>query len=167
MEEKLMRKSIKPRRCTLKYLAAWILMIGLLAGCAASPERRANSGILKLSREVSQIFESYQVLPQYKYYYFGSDTKPSAIMGIDRNYTLDTELWKEAADLTPEQLKKWVEQILAFLPPVRTYGAYILGPAGEQVGIWYSPYPDAPVSVQPDKRVEIIPHTNFPNAARQ
>jgi hypothetical protein len=167
MEEKLMRKSMQPSKYMFIQMASWILMIGLLAGCASSPERRENSGILKLSREVSQVFESYQVLPEYKYYYYGSDTKPSAIMGIDRNYTLDTRLWKEAVDLTPEQLKKWVDQILAFMPPVRTYGAYILGPAGEQVGIWYSPYPDAPVAVQPDKRVEVVPHTNYPKAARE
>jgi hypothetical protein len=116
---------------------------------------------------VSQIFQSHQVLPEYRYYFHGSATKPNVIMGIDRNYTLVTRLWKEVPDLTPEQLKRWIDQILAFLPPVRTYGAYILGPSGEQVGIWYSPYPDAPVRVQPDKRVEIIPHTSYPKAKRR
>lgn len=167
MEEKLMLKSLKPCKCTLMQMAAWILLVGLLAGCASNPKDRQNSGILKLSIEVSKIFESYQVLPDYKYYFYGSATKPRAIMGIDRNYTLTTQLWKEAVDLTPERLKGWVQQILAFMPPTRTYGAYILGPADEKVGIWYSPYPDAPVSVQPDKRVEVIPHTNFPKAGRQ
>jgi hypothetical protein len=166
MEEKLMLKSLKPRRGTLMQMAAWILLIGLVAGCASKQESRENSGILKLSIEVSKIFESYQVLPEYRYYFYGSATKPRAVMGIDRNYTLSTRLWKEAADLTPERLKGWVEQILGFMPPSRTYGAYILGPAGEQVGIWYSPYPDAPVSVQPDKRVEVIPHTSFPKAGK-
>jgi len=162
-----MLKSLKLRRCALMQMAAWILLIGLLAGCAANSKDRQNSGILKLSIEVSKIFESYQVLPEYRYYFYGSSTKPRAIMGIDQNYTLSTQLWKEAANLTPEQLKGWVEQILGFMPPTRTYGAYILGPADEKVGIWYSPYPDAPVSVQPDKRVEVIPHTSFPKAGRQ
>jgi hypothetical protein len=148
-------------------LAAVILMVSLLAGCASNQKARGNMGTLKLSLEVSQIFQTYQVLPEYRYFFHGSVNKPNAIMGIDRNYTLVTRLWKEAPDLTSEQLKRWVDRILGYLPPVRTFGAYILGPDGEQVGIWYSPYPDAPVSVQPDKRIEIIPQTSYPKAGRQ
>ena len=148
---------MKSCKCPLMQMAAGMVMIGLLAGCASNHKARGNFGILKPSLEVSRIFESYRVLPQYKYYFSGSITKPRAIMGIDRNYTLATGLWKEAADLTPEQLKRWVDQMLGFLPPTRTFGAYILGPAGEQVGIWYSPDNDNSVTVQPDNRVEIIP----------
>ena len=148
---------MKPCKWTVIQMAGWILMIGLLAGCASNHQARGNFGILKLSREVSRIFESYKVLPEYNYYLSGSVTKPRAIMGIDRNYTLATGLWKEAADLTPEQLKKWVDQILGFLPPTRTFGAYILDPNGQQVGIWYSPRNDSSVTVQPDNRIEIIP----------
>jgi len=157
---------MKLRKWPVMQMAAGIMMISLFTGCATSPEARGNFGSLKLSREVSQIFETYQVLPEYNYYLTGSVTRPNAIMGIDRNYTLVTRLWKEAADLNSEQLKRWVDQILGFRPPVRTYGAYILGPSGEQVGIWYSPYPDAPVAVQPDKRIEIIPHTSYPKAGK-
>jgi len=156
MGKKVMLK-MKLCKWPVMQLATWILMISLLAGCASNHKARGNFGILKLSREVSRIFETFQVLPQYKYYFSGSVTKPRAIMGIDRNYTLATGLWKEAADLTPEQLKKWVDQMLGFLPPTRTFGAYILGPNGQRVGIWYSPHNDNSVTVQPDNRIEIIP----------
>jgi len=152
-----MGKSIKYRKWTVIQMAAWILMIGLFAGCASNPEAPGNSGILQLSTEVSQTFESFQVLPQYKYYFTGSETKPLAIMGIDRNYTLVSQIWKEAGDLTPEQLKKWVNQILEFRPPMRTYGAHILGTNGEKVGIWYSPYNDSPVTMLADNQVEVVP----------
>jgi hypothetical protein len=148
---------MKSSKWLAMQMAAGMVMISLLAGCASNNKARGNFGILKLSREVSRIFESYQVLPEYNYYFSGSVTKPRAIMGIDRNYTLATGLWKEATDLTPELLKKWVDQILGFLPPTRTFGAYILGPNGQQVGIWYSPQNDNSVTVQPDKRIEIIP----------
>ena len=66
-------------------------------------------------------------------------------------------------DLTTEQLKKWVDQILGFRPPVRTFGSYILNGKGEQVGIWYSPFNTTPVSVQADNRVEIIPPSTISN----
>ena len=128
-----MLKLIKTRKWTPIQLAAGILMISLLAGCAANKVARENSGSLKLSSEVSQIFQTYQVLPQYRYYITGSVTRPHAIMGIDRNYTFDSSLWQEAADLTPAQLKKWVDQMLGFKPATRTLGAYILDPGGERV----------------------------------
>jgi hypothetical protein len=152
-----MPNSIKCRQRELIRLAAWVLLIGLVAGCASKQESRENFGILQPSTEVSKIFESYQVLPNYKYFFTGSETKPLAIMGIDRNYTLVTRLWKEAADLTPEQLKGWVNQIGGFRPPFRTYGAHILGPAGQQVGIWYSLYDDSQVKMLGDKQIEVVP----------
>jgi hypothetical protein len=161
-----MIKSLKPLKWPIMQMAAGILMIGLLAGCAANRQARENFGTLKLSSEVSQIFQTYQVLPEYKYYITGSVTRPHAIVGIDRNYTFDSSLWQAAVDLTPEQLKEWVDQMLGFRPAMRTFGAQILGPSGEQVGIWYSPYPDVPVIVHPDKRIEILYRTSFPKAGR-
>ena len=153
----MMRKSIIPRKWSVMLIAAGILMIGLLAGCAANREARENSGSLKLSTEVSQIFQTYRVLPQYSYYFAGSDTQPTAIVGIDRNYTLDTSVWQAAVDLTPEKLQNWVQQMLGFNPAWRTFGAYILDGKGQPVGIWYSLDTEVPVAVLPDKRIEIIP----------
>jgi hypothetical protein len=163
MEEKIMIKSLKPRKWPVRQIAAWSLAIGLLAACASGPEARENFGILKLSSEVSQIFQTFQVLPDHRYYYSGSDTKPQAIIGIDQNYTLESRLWKEAADLTPEQLKRWVDQMLGFLPPVRTFGSAILNASGEQVGIWYSPFNDTIVRVEADNRIMVYP----PSSARK
>ena len=156
-KEKIMIKLIKSRKWKAIQLAAGILMIGLLAGCAANQQARGNYGSLKLSSEVDQVFQKYQVLPQYRYYFSGSETKPQAIIGIDRNYTLVTRLWKEVPDLTSEQLKKWIDQMLGFRPAIRTFGAQILGPGGEQVGIWYSPYNDTTVTMQADNRIEVVP----------
>ncbi|MEJ2100387.1 MAG: hypothetical protein P8X68_10460 [Desulfobacterales bacterium] len=148
---------LEPRELSVRQMLAGILMIGLLAGCAANQQARGNYGRLKLSSEVDQIFQKYQVLPKYRYYFSGSVTKPQAIIGIDRNYTLVTRLWKEVADLTSEQLKKWVDQMLGFRPATRTFGAQILGPNGEPVGIWYSPYNDTTVAVQADNRIKVVP----------
>ena len=152
-----MTKSIKPCGRSVMQMAAGILMIGLLAGCAANQPAQETYGTLKPSDEVDQIFQKYQVLPEYRYYISGSVTKPQAIIGIVRNYTLDTRLWQAVTDLTSEQLKKWVDQMLLFRPPLYTFGAYILGPNGEQVGIWYSPYNYTTVAVQADNRVEVVP----------
>ena len=152
-----MTKLIKHRKWTAIQMAAGILIIGLLAGCAANQQARETYGRLKPSSEVNQIFQKYQVLPQYRYYITGSETKPQAIIGIDRNYTLVTRLWQETTNLTSEQLKKWVDQMLSFGPQLYTFGAYILGPNEQQVGIWYSPYNDTTVAMQADNRIEVVP----------
>jgi len=162
MEKKIMIK-MKPWKWSLLLPAAGLLMVSLLAGCASNPEARQNLGTLRLSSEVSQIFETYQVLPNHRYYYSGSSTKPKAIIGIDQNYSLDTRLWKEAADLNSEQLKRWVDQILGFRPPVRTFGSSILSASGQKVGIWYSPFDYTTVKVQADNQVMVFP----PSEARR
>ncbi len=158
-----MKKLINARNWALMPLAAGMLLVSLLAGCASNPEARQSNGTLKLSSEVSQIFETYRVLPNHRYYFSGSTAKPRAIIGIDQNYSLNSQLWKEAADLNSEQLKRWVDQMLGFRPAARTFGSSILSGNGEQVGVWYSPYNNTPVAVQADNRIEIIP----PSEARQ
>ena len=167
-----MTKLIKHRKWTAIQMAAGILIIGLLAGCAANQQARETYGRLKPSSEVNQIFQKYQVLPQYRYYITGSETKPQAIIGIDRNYTLVTRLWQAVPDLTSKQLKEWVDQMLGFGPQLYTFGAYILGPNGQQVGIWYSPYNDTTVTMQADNRIEVVPPSytrqlSIPNGLRR
>ena len=154
---------MKPRKWPVMQMAGWMVMIGLLAGCASNYESRENLGTLKLSSEVSQIFQTYRVLPTHRYYYSGPDAKPKAIIGIDQNYTLNTRLWKEATDLNPEQLKRWVDQMLEFRPPVRTFGSYILSANGEPVGIWYSAYNYTTVKVEADNQIMVFP----PSEARR
>jgi len=158
-----MKQRFNPRTWAVLLPAACLLMVSLLAGCASNPEARQNLGTLRLSSEVSQIFETYQVLPNHRYYYSGSSTKPKAIIGIDQNYSLDTRLWKEAADLNSEQLKRWVDQILGFRPPVRTFGSSILSASGQKVGIWYSPFDYTTVKVEADNQVMVFP----PSEARR
>ena len=73
------------------------------------------------------------------YYYAGPDTRPFYIIGVDDRYKLISKLWKPV-DLTPEMLKDWFNY---FRPRVGgynplPYGAFINGPNGERIGLWYS-----------------------------
>jgi hypothetical protein len=163
LEKKIMKNWMKSRKWAILQIPAWILMIGLLAGCASSPEARQNLGTLRLSSEVSQIFETHQVLPNHRYYVSGSNTRPDAIIGIDQNYSLDTRLWREAADLGSEQLRRWVDQINGFRPPTRTLGSAILSANGEQVGVWYSHFNSTTVRVEANNQIMVFP----PNQSRR
>jgi len=106
-----------------------------LIGCATVPER--TSGI-RSSQAATDIWHSYQILPNYKYYYTGSDSQPNYIIGIDDRYQLTSKLWKPV-DLTPEMLKNWINYIrprVGYSPEL--YGADILDLNGNRVGLWYS-----------------------------
>ena len=93
-------------------------------------------GTLKRDAEITQIFETYQILPNHKYYISAWGNIPYAIIGIDKNYTLREGLWKEV-DITPQLLRSWVFQMepIYGYPP---YGSNILDHEGNRLGVWYS-----------------------------
>jgi hypothetical protein len=124
------------RKTTGKKSILFTFLIGAVAvGMLACG---ANYGNLKYADEVKQTFESYKVLPDYRYYYSGSDAYPDVIIGIQKEYQLKSELWKPV-DLTAEQLKNWLNfprQRVGYDQNRR--GSHILGPAGETIGVYYA-----------------------------
>lgn len=84
------------KRSALIFLIA---ALTLLIGCSGT------WGKYKRSDEVKKTYETYQVLPDYNYYYSGSNVRPEAVMGIQKDYTLTSaDLWT-AVDLDSKQLK--------------------------------------------------------------
>ena len=118
-----------------------ILVPILAASCAGNK----NKGTIREHHEVTSIFRSYQVIPTYNYFYYGTFLYPDTIMGIDKRYTVKSDLWKYI-DLTPEQLERWVvnldrdrgDRYYAPRYHFRYQGAYVLDPEGQTIGIWYS-----------------------------
>ena len=113
-----------------------IAVQGMLTGCATTAGKK-SSGITP-SREATEIWHSYEILPNYRYYTSGPDTQPNYLIGIDDRYKLMTEFWKPV-DLTPEILKNWFNY---FRPRVGysqdRFGAFITDSKGERIGLWYS-----------------------------
>ena len=74
------------------FPAVSIFLMGLIAfsGCSMS-----NYGKLKSTPEVTRAFEAYQILPGHKYYYRGTYSQPVVIVGINKNYELNSKLWVE------------------------------------------------------------------------
>lgn len=131
-----------------------IVLILLLWSCAGS-----SSGGLSRSNEVSNLFESYQILPDHAYYFSGSSTNPRAVVGIQKEYTLVSDYW-HPIEPTPEQMKGWRDWTIANSgrDAYRHYGSWILAGDGSRVGVWY-PYQDrnaySRVEVKEDKTVTI------------
>ncbi|HPC02494.1 MAG TPA: hypothetical protein PKY58_00665 [Syntrophales bacterium] len=116
----------------LAVLCAWVL-----AGCAAT--QLHDYGKFVPDRAVTEQFERFRVDPGLVYYISGSDDLPNAIVGISREFTLQSELWKKR-DFDEETLKDLVEmmqhRVLATLLSLQ--GFRLEDPSGKQVGVWFS-----------------------------
>lgn len=132
---------------TISLLLIWMLII--FVGCDE------QYGRIHSSLKVSQMFETYEVLDDYKYYFSGSDVKPDGIIGIHKNYTLDSSLWKPV-DLTSQQLQSWIEIITNYHGVTfSNYGAFILDPSGKQIGVWYSQWGEGTIKMKDDNHIMV------------
>ncbi|MGD9174715.1 MAG: hypothetical protein PVF29_11165 [Desulfobacterales bacterium] len=126
----------------------------LISGCFE------NYGRLKHNDDITRTFQTDQVEPNYKYYYYGRTNMPYAIVGIDRAYHMRSRVWREV-DHDTEQFSKmvfwvWDDPRYAYQRNF-TRGAYILDPAGKRVGIWYSGLRWAAVRFEDDRRIVVMP----------
>ena len=128
----------------LSYIA-----LTVFGGCTMS-----NYGKLKSTPEVKQSFETYQVLPNHKYYFRGVKSKPSVIVGINENYELNLKLWVPV-DPNSEDFRIIIDRVSlqgmgrAYEP----WGFRILDPDGNDVGVWYSAISNAAVQINENRQI--------------
>jgi fructose 1,6-bisphosphatase len=117
----------------------WLSILMLSAGCAGS--LFMNYGKISPNMEVTNAFETYQINTEYNYYISGSDVYPNAIIGLDKGYTLESDLWKEV-EMTPKRLRELVTDMKDKATTVNygmpLYGFAMLDDKGNQIGVWYS-----------------------------
>jgi hypothetical protein len=129
------RNSTRIWKVTNVTVMLLVAALSALTGFAAT--ERKGSRIVN-SREATEIWHSYEIQPNYNYYISGPNSQPNYIIGIDNKYRFTSKKWKPV-DLTPEMLKNWFNYIKPRVGySLDTYGAFIIGPNGERLGLWYS-----------------------------
>ncbi|MFC1817186.1 hypothetical protein ACFL0M_14915 [Thermodesulfobacteriota bacterium] len=147
-----MKILIKTKKNAIRINILFFFAMTTFVGCLA------NYGTYRASDEVNKAFEAFQVLPDYTYYYSGSDVSPDAIIGIHKRYKLSSaDLWTKV-DPTSKQLKYWVEAMTmenhrGF--PESPDGFYVLDPDGNQIGIYYTLWAPGPVKMEEDNQVSV------------
>jgi hypothetical protein len=68
----------------------FFMFLTILGGC-----KTANSGRLESNSDITGTFETYQAIPDHTYYYRGSASRPIAIVGIHKDFELNSKLWVE------------------------------------------------------------------------
>lgn len=96
-------------------------------------------GRLRPSREATVAYESFRVDSGRNYYSSGPDLYPNAIMGMDKSWAIESDLWKKQ-DLTAEGMKRLVENMTARATEqgAMLHGFDILDEKGVKIGDWFS-----------------------------
>lgn len=134
-------------------ICIFLLTALFFAGCAARPY-----GSLDHTESVTQMFRTGDVPGNYSYYIIGRSQLPYAIAGLAPEYRMESELWERVEPNTAE----FAEKVASLWEPDVWYqyeggrGAWIRGPRGKKIGLWYSRYPHTTVVVKPDNRVVLF-----------
>lgn len=129
-------------------IICFIILI-ILSGCSMS-----NYGQLKSNKEATQAFESYQILPDHKYYYRGTYSRPIAVVGIKEDYVLNSKLWVEI-DPKTKDFRTLIDRVSLQGSGSTTnpWGFTILDHSGKDVGVWYSAIRAAAVEINENGQI--------------
>lgn len=103
-----------------------------LSGCSGT------YGRLVVNQDVKALFERNEVLPDHQYFYTESPAWPRVVIGLHKDYTLQSDFW-HPVDATPKKLKQWLDwqqdykQLL-----MGQNGSDILDENGRKIGVWYA-----------------------------
>ena len=153
----MQRKVMDMDRCKgSMIIVVTIAVLIMISGCAGS----GSNGTMQRDQALNQQFLSYQVLPDYTYYFSGGYDKPEAILAIHKDYQLVQGLW-QSVEITPGLMEKWITTIApdTMGPEDHRRGgyfaAYIMDPDGKRAGIWYSIQDSTTVKFPGDNRIEV------------
>ncbi len=140
----------------------FVVVITGIYGCAGG----GSFGRLQWSNSTTYTFESYEIVSNHQYYVSGGKYKPWAIIAVHNDYTLRSNYWKKADNVTTEQLRMWVRNMkLDWCATYLYNGAHVVGPNQEKIGLWYSFQPQTTVKLLADNTVMIYtPNVTGPNS---
>lgn len=160
-----MRKQLKYNTYFIRHvIALLVVMMGVagLAGCSGT------YGRMVVNSDTKALFERNEVLPDHHYFHSGLAPHPRAIIGLHKDYTLQSDLWTPV-EMTTEKLDLW----LGFQHPNKKYfvgnnGLDILDAQGRKIGVWFGLKDGRDwtvVKMVDDRTVNIslpMPHKNLP-----
>src|SRR5210317_771298 len=127
----------------------FFMFLTALGGCAMS-----NYGRLESNSDIRRAFETYQIMPDHTYYYRGTFSRPFVIVGINKNFELNSKLWVEI-DPQSKDFRTLIDRVS--LPgsgsTTRPWGLRILDHSGSAVGVWYSAIRAATVEVNENGQI--------------
>ncbi|MEJ2285439.1 MAG: hypothetical protein P8X85_17815 [Desulfobacterales bacterium] len=137
------------RMRALPVTSLLVMLLAVTMGCSAS-----KYGKLTPDRGVQQAFQSYQILPNHKYYYRGVYSRPTVIAGISQNYAMKLKMWIPI-DAESKDFRILIDRVSlqGMGNQIEPWGSIILDQEGNKVGIWYSAVRAAAVEVNKNRQI--------------
>ena len=142
-----------------------------MLSCASNWTKNNGSSVQR--DEIKAMFENYEYVSNYSYFYAGNANDPEAILGIQKNYELvkvsgriNVARWQKF-EPGAKILKELVEAMN--MPGKGTpYGSIINAPSGDRIGVMYakkvkSSYTD--IRLMDGNQLEVTPHNDNSNWA--
>ena len=128
---------------------SFIMILFALGGCSTS-----KFGRLELDKEVKRSFESYQVLPNHKYYYWGVSSSPRAIVGIEETYELISTMYTQI-DTESDDYRRLIGivSLQGMGNNADPWGFRILDKTGNYVGVWYAAVRATSVDINDNRQI--------------
>lgn len=143
-----------------RFLCGGVAVLALLLLTACAGNLFPTFGRMPPSDKMTQAFESHSVNPDYNYFYSGCDDHPNVVVGLHRDYRMNTfDLWKPVA-MSPARMAQIVEgmRVKANEGHHFLYGFDMHDPQGRPIGAWYSlPSARTCLEILPDGSVRIDP----------
>jgi len=148
----------------------WLFSLFMLS-CASNWTK--NNGSSVQDDDIKAMFETYEYVSNYNYFYTGYENDPEAVVGIKEDYELvkvsgrvNVTNWQQF-EPGGEKLKELVE---AMNMPGRgtPYGSIINAPGGDRIGVMYatkgkSSYTD--IRLMDGNLIAVTPHNDNSNWA--
>ena len=83
---------IRIEKPTILPVCIFVFILITLTGCATTATTGKKSSGITNSQEATDIWHSYEILPNYHYYFWGPVSQPFYIIGIDEKYQLTPSL---------------------------------------------------------------------------
>jgi hypothetical protein len=98
-----------------------------------------NYGRILPNNEITAAYNAHHSDPQCSYFISGPDDFPNAIMGLNKAFTLDNDLWK-GIDPTQEKIKNLVDNMTHRAAERNEFlqGYAVLDEKGHTIGNWFS-----------------------------
>lgn len=149
------KKGLNIAGAMIRFLLLSLFLTAIVTtsvGCGSS-----TYGRLETSREVTEVFDGSQVLPDFQYYYSGFERIPYGIIGIDNKYRLRSSNWK-LIDMNPTLLMQLTDR-MEYVYRIAPRGAWILDQDGNRLGIWYSSQYWTKVKLEKDNQIVVVTPT--------
>jgi len=156
------------KRTRIVFWGTALLLPVMLSGCSLLGKTFHSYGTIQPNGDVTAAFEHYEIKSELNYYISGAESEPNVIIGIDKRYTLVSDLWKLRT------LKPGIPQGIPEKGTLRYYvdgmnrkasrftmilqGFDIIDNQGNDIGDWYSIL-IAPTWVRmlEDNKIAIVP----------